>query len=335
MRFPVELAIEHMLERFDRVRRDPARLVDYLRMPRHLVVGGPLSNKLGLQAARALKEEVAYSLRSVNVPASAQPYVDVLDRDGFVVIENFLPERDFAKVESELAAMEALPASRFRVDKFGQNFESKYLFASKFPDEFPAFCQHLRDNDRIYEIARGVSRRRKSYRPHVVVQWLYKPNPNEPHQDFEYNSYLHVDRHYPFMKGFFYLRDVPLECAPYTFVKGSHVFNWERLRFEYKLGVNQSRTRYKKRAEELYNPAQKEDDHIMQELAEELRDRMKLEEVPIYAKKNTLIISNNRGLHRRAEMTNQGPRITANLDFKFFESTAHKLYPLLSNLAPY
>jgi hypothetical protein len=287
-------------------------------------------NTLGLQAARALKEQLTWRLRTAEVPEAQRGHYEALERDGFVVIDDFLPAADFAELEGELARAEADPARHQRL-YFGENYESRLFFVSKHAEEFPAFARLVRDNVSIYELARAVARRRATYRPHVILQWVYKPHPGEPCVDHEYNSYLHVDRHYPFLKAFYYLRDVPEGCAPYSYVRGSHAFNWARLRFEYQLGVAQSAARGDRRDT---NPEQKQRDRAMELLARRLCDDLGLEEVPIVAKRNTLVISNNQGLHRRGEMTGPGPRVTANLDYKFFESPAQALFPLLRYLDP-
>ena len=323
-------SIDTLLRRVRRISQDPERLVDYLRLPRKLVRGTPLMNRLGLQAARALKEQVSWRLRPNEVPAHLRDHHEALDRDGFAVIEDFLPAAAFAELEAELSTAEAAPDRHQRL-YFGENYESRLFMISKHAEEFPAFARHLRDNATIYDLARCVARRRATYRPRVMVQWVYKPKPNEPCVDHEYNSYLHVDRHYPFLKAFFYLRDVPVGCAPYSFVRGSHAFNWARLRFEYQLGVAQSAARGDRRDT---NPEQKERDRAMERLARELCDKLGLEEMPIAAKKNTLIVSNNQGLHRRGEMTIAGERVTANLDYKFFESPAQILFPVLRHIDP-
>lgn len=319
--------LEAFLSRFHRISDDPSRIVDYLRSPRRLVRGGPLANRLGLQAARAIKEQVAWNLRVPDVSPPVRPHLDLLERDGFVVIENFLPEAALAELDEEIALIEQLPTERFNNLTFGKNYLSKLFMVSK-RTEYTAFGRHIRDNAFIYDLARGLARRERTFKPHVQLQWVYKPDPTAPYEDFEYNSYLHVDRHYPFLKAFFYLRDVGLDCAPYTFVRGSHKFNWARLRFEYELGVRQSTAGHHGEI----NLEQKNRDKVMEELASELRNRLALEEVPIVGKKNTLIVSNNQGLHRRWEMTGPGPRVTANLDYKFFESPAQRLYPLLRHI---
>jgi len=319
--------LDAFLSRFQRISDDPSRIVDYLRSPRKLVRGGAIANRLGLQAARAIKEQLIWNARSPSVPSHVQAPLATLERDGFVVIEDFLPGQAMAELDEDLARIEALPKTSFNNLTFGENYESRMFMVSK-RTEYGAFATHLRDNAFIYDLACALARRPRSYKPHVQLQWVYKPDPAAPHDDFEYNSYLHVDRHYPFLKAFFYLRDVGLDCAPYTYVRGSHKFNWARLRFEYELGVRQSANGHAGQV----NPEQKNRDLVMEELSRELRARLDLEEVPIVGKKNTLVISNNQGLHRRWEMTGPGPRVSANLDFKFFESPAQRLYPLLKHI---
>ena len=178
-------------------------------------------------------------------------------------------------------------------------------------------------------MAKALSRRRKSsFKAHVDLQWLYRPIPDKPHEDHDHNSYLHPDRHYRFMKAFLYLRDVPIELAPYTYVRGSHRFNWSRIKYEYKIGRRWPRLRWARR-QGVVNREQKVLQKSIANLADELISHQKLETVPIVGKRNTLILSDNPGFHRRNPLLSNGPRVTAIIDFKFLESTAHHLYPIL------
>lgn len=310
--------------RIQRIANDPSRVVDYLRRPRRLVIGGPLANRAGLQAARAMKEQLVWSLRSAEIPAHLRDPLATLERDGFVAIPDFLHADAVAELDEELAAVDALPRDRFNKVSFGENYGCRLFMVTKRP-EYTAFARHLSDSPFIYDLACALARRQRTYRPHVNLQWIEKPNPTAPHEDHEYNSFLHVDRHYPFLKAFYYLNDVGIDNAPYTYLRGSHAFNWSRLWFEYQLGVRQSSSGQHGKVD----AEQKERDRVMEELARELAARLNLEEVPIVGRKNTLIVSNNQGLHRRFEMSGPGPRITANMDFKFFESPAQRLYPIL------
>lgn len=325
--------IDALLARFERIKNDPERIVDYLRMPRDLTIASPWVNRLGLQAARAAKDRALIKMRPRSYRGRFPEALDALDRDGFVRIENFLPADDFARLEAELAAMEELDKSRFYTVPFGENYESKFLFASKSPKAFPAFTEVLGDNPDIYDLAVGLSRRRRSYRPHVIVQWVYKPNSSAPSVDHEYNAFLHVDRHYAHLKAFFMLRDVNADTAPYSYVPGSHLWSWDRLWFEYRLGIEQTRARRHTTEQSYYSKEQRTLDVAMLHLAEELVRKQRLKVVPMVAPKNTLILSNNQGLHRRAPMKGDRPRVTANLDYKFLESIAQPLYPVLRHVA--
>ncbi len=59
-----------------------------------------------------------------------------------------------------------------------------------------------------------------------------------------------------------------------------------------------------------------------------------LSEKPVVGKANTLILSNNIGLHRRGDYHSNRPRISINLDYKYLESTIHHFYPILKHLPP-
>lgn len=305
-----------------RARHEPDRsmrlFVDWLKEPRPLVRGNNFLNLIGLQAARTLKDRAAWHLRRFNEPDYIREQLKILQRDGLLVIQDFLPQNDFEDLERELAEIDTWPEERFTFHQLGENMVARQLSASFYGDELPAFMRLLQDNQFIYDLARSVPRRRPSYRPRVVLHKLYKPDPQKPAGEYNLDRVLHPDRHYPFVKAFFCLYDMTREAAPYTYVPGSHRINWERISYEYQLGAQAAR--YKKDVDRF--------DELTWALSRRLLERLGLQERPLVVPKNTLILTDNAGLHRRNDMIS-GTRLTANLDYKFFESIAHPLYPLL------
>jgi hypothetical protein len=68
---------------------------------------------------------------------------------------------------------------------------------------------------------------------------------------------------------------------------------------------------------------------VYEEIARRLRRDADLIETPLVGRANTLIVSNNQGLHRRGPFEGSRQRVSVNLDYKYLESTAHTLYPIL------
>ena len=312
------------------VRERPSRIADYLREPRDIVVGGAIANALGLQLARIAKDTLAFRLRATEVPERVRVAAAELDREGILVIPNFLPEDAFSAVQRELATSLTDHPSDWRHISFGKNFSASNLYATDFPERYPAMCTHVQKNDFLLQLACAVSRRRPTYWPHVDVQRLTKEDWKSPHTDLDYNQYMHSDRHYPFVKAFLYMTDVDAETAPYTFARRTHkMWSVARLRYEYRFSnrfVRARRGRYARTGEQLIA------DRALRELADEFLSDVDATPEPVVGRANTLIISNNQGFHRRGELRGDRPRMMMFIDYKYLESPAQWMYPILRHL---
>jgi hypothetical protein len=324
---------ELTLRRLGALADRPSRLVDYLREPRDFVVGGPTANRLGLQIARTVIDHALWTVRRTMVPESIRDAYETIERDGIVVIPNFLPEEQLNAVLAEVENSRRAHASRYKTEPFGENLLSEQLLVTDWPDDYPTLCAALRDNAFLLSLASAVARRPMTFRPHMHVQVIHKPDASAPHEDHNEAQFLHTDRHYPFVKAFFYLDDVDEQSAPYTFVPGSHVINWQRLKYEYELSIRVSRNR--RQFDQRDRRADQAELHrYVYEIATKLMAANGWREKPIVGRRNTLIVSNNQGLHRRGDFISGRSRLSVNLDYKYLESPAHKLYPVLKRLPP-
>lgn len=325
------MIVSEVLQKLNAVRRRPSRIADFLREPRDIVVGGRLANRLGLQPVRAAKDEIAWRLRRPHKHPTIAAIANEIDQKGYVVIPDFLPESEFGRVYAEYRRSRTEPYVRnYRRVQFGDNYFMDDLLVTDYPGDYPAMHRLVRDNETLALVASSVSRRQTTYRPHIHVQRIHKPNWSLPHTDLDYNQFPHADRHFRFVKCFFYLEDVTADNAPYSYAPGSHVINWERLRYEYMYSLRYVKVRQS--AKYHRSMTQLESDKELCALAEALLARLGTEVRPLTGRANTMIISNNQGFHRRAEFRGRKPRVIAQLDFKFLESRAQWLFPLLGRL---
>lgn len=319
------------IEKLKVLAQRPSRLVDLLREPRDFVIGGPVANALGLQVARTCVDYVRWASRAVPVSDRVAPALKTITRDGIVVIPDFLPKEDFEELKREYEDSRSDVTSGYKRMQFGENLVSEQLMVTDFPDRYPAHIRHLRDNPFLLELASAVTRRELSFKPHVHTQVVFKPDTSLPHVDHNEAKYLHTDRHFHFVKAFFYMADVDENTAPYTYVPGSHAITLARLRYEHQLGMRVAKNRRDMKHGAVTEAASDIHREIY-EIGSELMEKMGLTEKPITGRANTLIVSNNQGLHRRGDYIGPNPRITVNLDYKYLESPAHRLYPLLKHL---
>jgi hypothetical protein len=139
-----------------------------------------------------------------------------------------------------------------------------------------------------------VTRRPVSYLPEVVVQSLTLPRDRRDDRDRE--CVLHADRHYPTVKVFLYLNENVVENGAFVFSPGSHRMTRTRLRHEYEMSVREA----------LWRRGRKGD--IPSSLVERNRNapgpeiRSAFPERSMTGRKNTLVIVNVGGLHRRGVM---------------------------------
>lgn len=305
----------------------PSRVVDVLREPRPMTMNAPVANALGLQVVRTLKERALWHARASRVTPKTQAAYDTLCRDGVVVIPNFLPDDVFAGVLEEYEASREDPARRWL--SYGENIGVYEIFVSDYLDRYPKTSRALRDNEFLLELASAISRRRRTYKPHTSFFTVSKPDPSAPHVDFDYNQYAHADRHYAFIKAFFYLNDVDEDTAPFSYAKGSHRFSSARLRFEYEYSRSYCRIRSAREYERTKNDLNANQE--LRDLADRLMKAHNQQCLPIAGRANTLIVANNQGFHKRGEFRSNGYRATVNMDFKYLESVAQPLYPVLKH----
>jgi hypothetical protein len=313
------------VKRLEALWKEPSRFVDWLREPPQLVSGSELSNRMGLQVARAVTEEAAWRLRSVTVCNRVRAALDVMDRDGVVTVENFLDPSDFRLLLGEYEQSRADPHRH--ETPLGSNFMMEHCYANYAPRRYPNSMRLLRDNAFLLELAAAVSRRRKTYKPHVDFYTVYKPAPDAPYEDRDATQYSHPDRHFPCVKAFLYLADVTHEDGPFCYAKGSHRMSLDRLRFEYDYSViwathNSHRGRAGSSQNQLFT-------HLLADAAENWLKQHGMSCDPIVGRANTLIVSNNRGFHRRGTPTSGRPRPMVYMDFGYLQSRAQHLYPLL------
>lgn len=327
----MQLVHQNFLRRLQTLRERPGRLVDYLRQPRSIVIGGTGANKMGLQLLRIAKDQALWHARAARVSPEVQSAYDTMDRDGIVVIPNFLPTEQFQAIRDELDRGYVEQHDAWAQLNLGPNYLCENFRVTDYPEQYPSTTEFLRDNVFVAQLASAVSRRRMTYWPHIHVEKTYNPDPNAPHEDWDYTHFLHADRHYPFIKAFYYLDDVDETMAPYTYAIGSHKLNLARIRYEYEFSVRFPKIRdastFKNRTQEQLSA-----DRGLLEVVEKALAEQGITPTPMVGKANTLIVTNNQGFHARGIMTSKKTRYVAVSDYKFLESPAQWMYPVLRHL---
>lgn len=187
------------------------------------VLGAKALNDLGLHVARVKIAHGMAGFRRRWISRQLSPEVrKEFDRNGYVLIRNFLPTTSFDQLRRQLLALDIEARSQQQGDTITTRVavgpklladvpELKALLAS------PSWCALLS------YVASFTSR------PLYYLQNIgagVADGPPDPQQD------LHSDTFHPSMKAWLFLTDVDEEGAPLTYVQGSHRLSKERLAWE-------------------------------------------------------------------------------------------------------
>ncbi|MEM7258764.1 MAG: phytanoyl-CoA dioxygenase family protein [Pseudomonadota bacterium] len=253
------------------------------------VLGSVWLNRLGLHVGRvvlaAMVARFRYFCLSAFAPArQRQAYL----RDGFIVLPNFLPTRQFEALTEEVNALQG----EVRQCVQGDTLTQRVLLNDKVLDAMPV-CGEALEDQKLLGLLKYTSA--KNTRPIFYVQNI-KSNVVEAAADPQRT--LHSDTFHATMKAWLFIDDVSERNGPFTYVPSSHRLTWKRLKWEYQNSIQGS---------ELPNSYAARGSLRI--------DEKELEALGLPAPKafkvpaNTLVIANTNGFHRRGEATDVSSRM--------------------------
>ncbi len=272
-----------------------------------LYSGGVIANVLGLHVFRTLYLNL-WRMKPKKMNGDIQKHIDVLEKDGILVIENFLPKEQFDELKKEYDEafsdwdpFEYDPGKLTKRQKdFPEYFET--IAEKIIPASTPAFMKYIVNNEFLIALSEAVTHRKNNLTAHHHFWYLQKRKLDKQNVGSLHTAgFPHADVPYPTVKAFLYMNDVNEDNAAYIFAKGSHKLTLKRLIFEYKLSVRYAKTK---------------NDIAFDRDVEKLGYKCE----SICGKANTLFISNNMGYHNRGDFSNLQPRLTAQLDFRHLET---------------
>ena len=277
------------------------------------IIQGRLLNRIGFNLVRAIYFHIKYLLRRpIAARSDTEQYVQTLKKDGIVMIENFLGDEQFASVVGEYETL----YPKFTVSKKILVPEQRRYWVSKATATANEIEQsggtNLASNflqtDTLRHIVERASRRKIGVFPAAAyTEERYRPEDIGkdsqnltifPHFDVPYHSY----------KAFFYLDDVEESNGVFHYSKGSHRFSLRRLLLEYFSSVNIANKR---------SPQVNYKDSKHFEVYEKAM-------TPMVGKKNTLVIFDAMGIHKRGTFSKPTPRRMVQICFRCIESIAGK-----------
>lgn len=277
--------------------RDLRGLVDSTKSFDHPVVGDPTLNTLGLHLARiAAADALFWGRRAVTGGTSA------LQREGIVVVPDFLASEEFEQVQSEVRQALARAAEVVPHPKpDGVGFGQRQPFDGGF-DRFDghALNRFLHIGEAMPATAAFVAKR---LAPFCASEGGSRPKPNKfAIQELihscdapDLQKVFHRDTFHQALKAWFFIEPATLSDGPFEYVRRSHRMTRARAEWEYRCSVR----------------AAKSNGGGAFRITEEELAELSLTAEPCPVAANTLVIANIRGFHRRGSPDHTNARRVA------------------------
>lgn len=263
-------------------------------------IGTRFENVLGLQVARLLFGNIGYNLMARSGVNTKNRDVEELDRNGVLVIQDFLSPSDFTAVMEEFDKTRQIHQAALAPLKDGGMFrKADFDVGHNASASFPVICSKLQNNDRLNAIVSAAARRRLTTIPSLRLITVERTHESGVHNDNQQT--LHADLHLPTFKAFYYLNDVGAGDGPFVYARGSHLVRWGRIKYEYADSVARHDVGY---------------DEFPAHVIEVHAPKMGLKPTELHAPANTLIIANNMGFHARGPFSPGRRRETIEVGYR-------------------
>ncbi|QHT71550.1 hypothetical protein GXP67_35250 [Rhodocytophaga rosea] len=259
------------------------------------LVDSTLLNKIGVQPFRIIMANLASQIRSKSEGNSLTDQINTLKEEGLLVISNFLPAEEFAKIKQEAMQLISDPANISRVIKDGPNSLKVFDLTDQLITKAPTLLNYF-NNEKLLTLFGSTTK--KGIKPENIVKWLEVLEQGEGNRHADTQTHMHSDTYYDTYKAWLYLEDITLNKAPFAYVKSTQKVNMARLRYDYKNSIS-----------ERPSPSRR--------ITEEEINQRALKETIVTCKANTLAMANTFGYHRRLEGESGNSRIALYTSVRF------------------
>ena len=242
-------------------------------------VNSYIANIFGLQLFRYFSGKLIYSLKFIYLNKKKSQ----IDKKGYFLIENFLPENEFNQILNETKYALTDPTYSNNYDGYGSGVEAKHVYLDdKIKSIYPKlyeiydnekinklFCQHeLKNNVNIVAKVEGLK--------------FKKNSENDLSKSYHYDTYFNT------FKAWYFLQDVCLDNGPLNFLDYSHKFSFRRAIEEWFSSIRFSLLKDKKNWKTYGSSAKK-------------FSYYEKYSTKFTVKKNTFLFANTHALHRRGD----------------------------------
>lgn len=254
------------------------------------IIGSKLLNRLGLHVIRMV---VAAGMTKVRYICLA-PLMDKSERqsfsqNGYLLIENFLPQKIFDSLNEEVRGMQDVEV---RQCIQGDTLTQRVLLNEEVLESAPV-CQQLVNNAEFLDRMKYTSARNNS-----PIFYVQNVKSNARDADADPQRILHSDTFHATMKAWLFLDEVGDHNGPFTYVTGSHKLTWKRIKWEYKKSIEGS------------SQANSYGSRGSLRVADDELEAMGMPAPSLFkVPANTLVIADTHGFHRRGAASEKSSRL--------------------------
>ncbi|MBL7714971.1 MAG: phytanoyl-CoA dioxygenase family protein [Bdellovibrionales bacterium] len=280
-------------------------------------------NRLGIQPLRIILDRFFWYLRPMRVSPEFRSTLSALEQNGYVVIENFLPQEDFQRLREEFKASFNPDNADIRNRVSGKNLIEEIDVLESNQQSYALSRRLFLMSETIRKIVQWAAHKKIRLPMACIMQRLsiesYKDKKNvilHQSEDFDAETILHQDASLPIYKAWLYLDDVGTEDGAFVYAPKSNRLTFERLKYEYRRSCQLMKMQMG-RTDEL----PKENLYLGRYVPSPAdRKALGIEEKSMTGKANTLVIANTLGFHRRGNIEPGRIRSVLHLDFKRLQS---------------
>jgi len=253
------------------------------------IIGSPFLNRCGLHVVRLLLSHGIMRFRMLMLSRG----ISTEDRkqyfqQGYLIKENYLSDNEFQGLEEEARDFDG----EIREARQGDTITERAVLSPEVLSHYPKIQNVLfgKGFQRFVRFASGHLRDPLYYREEVKNQ--YCQGSNDPQKKF------HHDTFHPSMKCWLFIDDVKEDSGAFVFIPQSHKLNWARIKWEYKMSIDAQSAKNGMHAKGSSRYS-----------AKDLKE-LNLPEPHVFTvKKNTLVLVNVFGIHRRGDSLDKSTRL--------------------------
>lgn len=245
---------------------------------RQKVLHDDVLNRAGIQVARIVGARAVDRVRPLAVPGWCASFAERLESDGLVTIEDFLPSDRFDGVVTGARQRLDDPTQDRIVTKLGPNRMDSVALDYAGGQRYSGI-DGLIDDPRLWDLMTVAGRLRVG--PEATAISVERLSHGELDGSSDPENELHCDSYHTTVKAWLYLTDVTTDDGTLRYVPGSH-----------RLSALSLREAYRHSNRHGVSPSRRID-------ADEITGRVLRPPVELACRRNTLVVADTFGYHRR------------------------------------